>query len=301
MRLLISTVLPIALVALAGVWVGRAFAMDLRTLARLNIYVLLPALVLTGLYESSLPLSSTVGIVVGFLLNCGLLYLLAIALGKAFNLSANSHKSLVATTLMANSGNIGLPFVLFALGEAGLERGIVYLIASAIFIASFAPIILKGEGISTGLKLTFNMPVFWATLAGIALQGTGWQGFHWQIPPEADSALQLLSDAAIPVALLTLGIQLSCTNLLNFGRFELFAACLRLFVSPLTAYAIGRAIGLQGLDLSVLVMQSAMPVAVNTLIWVTELGGDTVQVARTIVISTVMSLVTLPMVLWLVN
>ncbi len=301
MRLLISTVLPIALVALAGVWVGRAFDLDLKTLAKLNIYVLLPALVLTGVYDSSLPLSSTVGIVVGFLLNCAVLYLLAIALGKAFKLSANSHKSLVATTLMANSGNIGLPFVLFALGQEGLERGIVYLVASAIFIASFAPIILKGEGVSTGLKVTLNMPVFWATLAGIALQGASSQGFDWQIPPEADSALQLLSDAAIPVALLTLGIQLSRTRLLNFSRFELFAACLRLFVSPLTAYAIGRAIGLQGLDLSVLVMQSAMPVAVNTLIWVAELGGDTAQVAKTVVISTVISLVSLPLVLWLVN
>ncbi|MEM9093165.1 MAG: AEC family transporter, partial [Cyanobacteria bacterium P01_F01_bin.53] len=85
------------------------------------------------------------------------------------------------------------------------------------------------------------------------------------------------------------------------GRYELFAAAVRLFVSPLSAYVIGRILGLQGLDLSVLVMQSAMPVAVNTLIWVAELGGDTVRVARTIVLSTLMSFFTLPLVLWLVT
>jgi malate permease and related proteins len=300
MRVLISTVLPIALVALAGVWVGRAFELDLKTLARLNVYVLLPPLVLTGVYDSTLPLSSTVGIVVGFLLNSAVLYLLAIALGKLFNLPVDSRKSLVATTLLANSGNIGLPFVLFALGQAGLERGIVYLVASAIFIASVGPIILKGEGIRTGLKVTLNLPVFWATLLGIALQLSAWQGLNWRVPAEVDSALQLLSDAAIPVALLTLGAQLSRTRL-NFGWFELFAAGLRLLVSPLVAYFIGRGLGLQGLDLSVLVMQSAMPVAVNTLIWVTELGGNTAQVAKTIVLSTVMSLISLPVVLWLVN
>jgi malate permease and related proteins len=300
MRVLISAVLPIALVALAGVWVGRAFDLDLKTLARLNIYVLLPALVLTGVYGSTLPLNSAVGIVVGFLLNCAALYVLANVLSQAFKLSANSRKSLIATTLMANSGNIGLPFVLFALGKAGLERGIVYLVASAIFIASAAPIMLKGEGITTGLKVTLKMPVFWAMLAGLALQGASWQGFNWPVPPAADSALRLLSDAAIPVALLTLGIQLSRTRL-DFGAFELFAASLRLWVSPLLAYAIGRGLGLQGLDLSVLVMQSAMPVAVNTLIWVAELGGDTAQVAKTIVLSTVMSFVSLPVVLWLVN
>ena len=300
MGVLISAILPIALVALAGVWVGRTFPLDLKTLARLSIYVLLPALVLTGVYDSTLALSSTVGIVAGFTINCAVLYAIAHLLGNLCKLSSESRKSLVATTLLANSGNIGLPFMLFALGEAGLERGIVYLIASAIFIASIGPIILKGKGISAGVKVTLKLPVFWATLLGVGLQIAASQGFNGQVPTEIDRALELLSDAAIPIALLTLGIQLSQTQL-NFGLYEFFAACLRLFVSPLTAYIIGRLLGLQGLDLSVLVMQSAMPVAVNTLIWVTELGGDTVRVARTIVLSTIMSLFTLPMVLWLIT
>ncbi|MFK8182596.1 MAG: AEC family transporter [Phormidesmis sp.] len=299
MSVLISAVLPIALVALVGIWVGRTFEIDLKSLARLNIYALLPALVLTGIYDSTLALGSAVGIVVGFVLNCAVLYALAYGLGKAFKLPSDRCKSLVATTLLANSGNIGLPFMLFALGEGGLERGIVYLIASAIFIASVGPVILKGQGLSAGVKVTLSLPVFWATLIGVMLQAIAWQGGSWQVPTELDRALDLLSGAAIPVALLTLGIQLSKTRL-SFGLYEFSAAALRLLVSPLTAYLIGRSLNLQGLDLSVLVMQSAMPVAVNTLIWVTELGGDTVRVAKTIVLSTLMSLITLPLVLSLV-
>ncbi len=295
MGVLISAVLPIALVALSGVWVGRVFDLDLKTLARLNIYVLLPALVLTGLYESTLKLSSAVGIVVGFLLYSIVLYLLSKGLGQALNLSEDSRKSLVATTLLANSGNIGLPFVLFALGEAALDRAVVYLIASAIFVASIGPIFLKGEGLKIGFQVTLKLPVFWATLIGIVLQV-----LTWQVPVPVDRALQLLSDAAIPTALLMLGIQLSRIRL-AFSLYELFAASLRLIVSPLTAYGIGRLIGLQGLDLSVLVIQSAMPVAVNTLIWVSEFGGDVRQVAKTIVLSTALSFLSLPVVLWLLT
>ncbi|MGC1309389.1 MAG: AEC family transporter [Phormidesmis sp.] len=295
MGVLISAVLPIALVALSGMWIGRAFPLDLKTLARVSIYVLLPALVLTGLYNSTLALGSAIGIVIGFLLNCGVLYLLTRALGKGFNLPLDTRKSLVATTLLANSGNIGLPFVLFALGEDGLARGVIYLVASAIFIASIGPIFLKGEGLTAGVKVTLNLPVFWATLAGITLKT-----LVWEVPVPIDRALELLSGAAIPIALLILGIQLSRVQF-SFGLYELSAACLRLLVSPLCAYGIGRLLGLQGLDLDVLVMQSAMPVAVNTLIWVTELGGDTVRVAKTIVLSTVMSLITLPLVLWLIT
>ena len=295
MGVLISAVLPVALVALSGVWVGRTFPLDLKTLARLNIYVLLPALVLTGLYDNTLALGSALGIVAGFLLNSIVLYLLAIALGKGLKLPLDTRKSLVATTLLANSGNIGLPFILFALGEAGLERAIVYLVASSISIAIAGPLILKGEGISAGVKVTLNLPVFWATLMGLALQA-----FAWSVPLAVNRALALLSDAAIPVALLTLGIQLARTQLV-FGRYELLSAGLRLLVSPLSAYGIGRLLGLAGLDLAVLVMQAAMPVAVNTLIWVTELGGDTVRVAKTIVLSTVLSFASLPLALWLVT
>lgn len=295
MGVLISAILPIALVAFCGVWIGRAFPLDLKTLTRINIYALLPALVLTGIYGSTVGLSAALGIVLGFILNCGVLYLLAVALGKVFRLPADSQKSLVATTLLANSGNIGLPFVLFALGDAALERAVVYLVTSAIFMASAGPVFLKGEGLLSGIDVTLKLPVFWAALVGIGLQGLA-----WEVAVPIDRALELLSGAAIPIALLTLGVQLSRTSL-KFGYYELFSAGLRLLVSPLTAYGIGLLLGLTGLDLAVLVMQSAMPVAVNTLIWVTEFGGDTLRVARTIVLSTMMSLVTLPLVLWLVS
>lgn len=302
---LVSAVLPVALVALVGVWIGQQFSLDLRTLARLNIYALLPALVLTGLYRSELALGSALGIVLGFLLNCAVLYGVAIALGNLFKLPADSRKSLVATTLLANSGNIGLPFILFSLGEAGLARAIVYLVASAIFIASVGPIILKGEGVAAGLQVTLRLPVFWATLGGIALlilnrSVSISDDRILALLTAVDRALELLSGAAIPTALIVLGIQLSQTQL-AFGLYELCAACLRLFISPLSACAIGRLLGLEGLDLTVLVMQSAMPVAVNTLIWVSELGGDRVRVAKTIVLSTMMSFITLPVVLWLMS
>lgn len=73
---------------------------------------------------------------------------------------------------------------------------------------------------------------------------------------------------------------------------------MRLLVAPLIAYLVGRTLSLEGLDLQVLVLQSAMPTAVNTFVLVTEFGGDAAWVARTVMISTLMSFVTLPLVLW---
>ncbi|MEO0455946.1 MAG: AEC family transporter [Cyanobacteria bacterium P01_A01_bin.114] len=293
MAILISAVLPIALVAMVGIYVGRSFDLDLKTLARLNIYALLPALVLTSLTETTLALGSAIALITAFLLNTALLYLLAVGLGRGLKLSTDEQKSLIATTLFANVGNMGLPFVLFSLGEAGLERAVVYLVGSSLMIASVFPIVLTRAGLRAGLNLTLRLPVFWATIAGLALQAGG-----SELPLPIERGMTLLAGGAIPIALLTLGIQLSQTQFV-FGRYELFGSGLRLIVSPLMAYGIGQLLGLSGLDLQVLVLQSAMPVAVNSLIWVTELGGDTVRVARTIVLSTLLSFLTLPTVLWL--
>jgi len=293
MAVLIAAVLPIALVALVGFAIGRAFPLDMQTLARVNIYAMLPALVLISLAETTLALGSALTIVATFLLNTALLYLVAVGIGRSLKFSPDEQKSLMATTLFANVGNMGLPFVLFALGEAGLERAVVYLIGSSLMIASLFPILLKGAGLRAGVKLTLRLPVFWAAMVGLALQAA-----DGALPESMQRGIALLGDGAIPLALLTLGIQLARTQL-AFGRYELLGAGLRLVVSPLLAYGVGRGVGLAGLDLQVVVLQAAMPVAVNSLIWVTELGGDAVRVGRTIVLSTFLSFFTLPVVLWL--
>ena len=293
MGILISAVLPIVLVALVGVWVGRMFTLERQTLARLSIYALVPALVLHSLAKTTLELGNAIAILTAFLIHTSLLYLLSVILGQLLKFSSDEKNSLIATTIFANVGNMGLPFVLFSLGEAGLERAIVYLVGSSLMTASVFPIVLKGEGVLQGLRYTVCLPVLWAAIAGILLQGSG-----TVMPLPIERGVTLMSEGAIPVALLMLGIQLSETPFI-FGRYELLGAGLRLIISPMIAFNIANLMGLTGIDRQVVVLQSAMPVAVNSLIWVTELGGDTVRVARTIVISTLLSLATLPIVLWL--
>lgn len=293
MDVLISAMLPVALAALVGVAVGRSFKLDMTTLARVSIYGLLPALVLTSLAESTLKPESALAIVFIFVVNTGLLYGIVAAIGRGLKLPPDAYKSLIATTIFANVGNMGLPFVLFSLGEAGLERAIVYLVGSSLLIATVFPILLKGDGIRAGINVTLRLPVFWAAMAGIALQAS-----QVAPPQPIERGIALLADGAIPLALLTLGIQLSQTRLV-IGGYELLGTALRLIVSPLLAYSVGHILGLTGLDLQVVTLQAAMPVAVNSLIWVTEFGGDRIQVARTIVLSTSVSFFTLPTILWL--
>jgi hypothetical protein len=100
--------------------------------------------------------------------------------------------------------------------------------------------------------------------------------------------------------LLILGMELADTRWVA-GRYEGVATVFRLVVSPVLAWGIGAFLGLQGLDLQVFILQSAMPAAVNSVVLVAEFGGDAGKVARTIVTSTFLSFLTLPLVLWLIT
>ena len=289
---LLPAIAPVALIILVGFIAGHTLAIERRSLTRLSLYVLLPALIASSLYGITLTAQRALLIGLGFWLVSALLYGLVYGGCRLLKVGALRQKTLLATTLFANTGNLGLPFITFALGETGLERAIVYLVSSSILLTTVGPTLLRGEGLATGLRTTLRLPVFWALLAGLTLQI-----LSLQLPFRLDEGLDWLGSAAIPVALLTLGMQLAKTHF-YLDLSVLAAAGLRLVLAPAIALSVGMTIGLQGQDLQVLVLQGAMPTAVNTFIWVTEFGGDADLVARAIVLSTLLSLVTLPSLLW---
>ncbi len=295
MTVLLPAIVPIGLIILIGFIAGKTLTLESQTLSGLTIYILSPALIIDSLYRTTLSAQSTMGLVTGFAITSLLLYLVVWGLSKTLKLTPLIQKSLIASTLFPNTGNLGLPLTSFALGAAGLERAVIYLIASSILISGVGPALIQGGGIGSGVRLALKLPLFWAILAGLTLRL-----LSVKLPLGLDSGIQQLGMAAIPIALIILGTQLANTHF-SVGIYEACAALIRLLLAPLIAYTIGQALQLSGLDLQVLVLQSAMPTAVNSVVLVTEFGGDAPRVARTIVFSTLMGFFTLPLVLWAVT
>ena len=292
---LLPAVLPVGLIILIGFIAGRKLPLQKQTLSQLTLYVLSPALVIDSLYRTELSLKTSVGLLSGFAVTSAIIYLIAKLLGKFTGLSPGLKTAVVAVALFPNNGNMGLPVVDFAFGPSGLARAIIYMIGSSILLFCFGPAIIKGEGVWSGLRLIVKLPLLWSILAGIGLRL-----LNWEIPWQLDTGIQKVGDAAIPIALILLGMQLANTNL-ALGIKELGGALIRLLVAPAIAYIVGMNLQLEGLDLQVLVLQSAMPTAVNSLVLVTEFGGDRDFVAKTIVTSTLLSFMTLPLILWLLQ
>ena len=288
-----SAIVSVSFIILLGAIAARTISLEAKALSQLSVYILAPALVADGLYRTNLSFQSAISILLSFALISVILYGIIWILGCYLKLPILTRKSLLATTLLPNNGNLGLPLIAFTLGDAGLERAIIYMIGSSILLFGIIPALLAGHSLSSGFRFTLKLPLVWAMLAGLSLRF-----FDLKLPFQLDTAIAQLGKAAIPIALLLLGVQLASTRF-GVGRYETVASGLRLGVAPLVAYGVGKLFHLTGLDLQVLVLQSAMPVAVNTIVLVTEFGGDSVKVARTIVTTTLVSLLTIPFILWL--
>lgn len=288
-----STVIPVAVIVAIGFLVGKTLLLDLPTLSRLSIYVLLPALIAYKMYRNTLTLDDCLGLIVGCVLTYGLMFLTAMVLGRG--LGNTVQKSLVLTSVMPNAGNMGLAVVLFTLGEPGLDRAIIYLLTSNILLFSITPAFLKGGGWRPGLSLTLKLPLVWAIPVGFALRL-----FGTSLPLKLDAGLEILAAAATPVAILILGIQIARSPL-KFSLYEGGASVLRLLGGAIIAYVVGKALGLGTLDLQVLVLQSAMPAAIVTFLIAQEFGGDAPRTVRVVVVSTLLSFLTLPLVLFVLS
>lgn len=291
MTTLLPAVLPVGLIILIGFVVGRTIGLQPSTLSQLALYVLSPALVIDSLYRTELSLNSSSRLLLGFTLTSVVIYVLVGVVNRLFKFSDPLGRAITAVVIFPNNGNMGLPVATFALGAAGLERAIIYMLGSSVLMFCFGPAMIRGKGLIEGVKLTLRLPLLWAILFGLGLRSLA-----IQIPWQLDKGIQQLGAAAIPIALILLGIQLSETRF-QPGIKEIVLAIARLIIAPMLAYSIGRLLQLETLSLQVLVLQSAMPTAVNSFVIVSEFGGDKDLVARAIVTSTLMSFITIPIVL----
>ncbi|MEX2501361.1 MAG: AEC family transporter [Trueperaceae bacterium] len=299
-QILLQVVVPAFVVVAAGAALGRAFRLEMTPINRVALYAAVPALVFSALADSDVAWTS-----VGLLLGGNAAYLVAMA-GVAWVagrlVPRRARRGLLATSLFANAANIMLPVTLFAFGHDGLQRALILYVWSAVLIFTLGPIVLGGgNAAERGGRLRFlaavaKLPVLWAALAGVAVNLIG-----ASVPLGLMRGVDLLGEAAIPLVLLTLGLQMHRTGVRAPSLTNLLGAALRLGVAPALAYLAAWAIGARGVDLAVLTLLGAMPPAVNNFMLALEFGGDAEEVAGTVITATFASVATLTVVLSLLQ
>lgn len=291
-----EVLLPVLVVVLVGYALRRSFPLDLASLNRVSLYALSPALIFTTLVRTRVDGEEALRLVLMAVLFCLAIGLLTLVGALPFRLDRAGTAALLLCTMFMNTGNFGLPISRFAFGEAGLQRALVFFIPQSVMAQVLAVLIaqMAGGDDRPAWRRVLRMPQIYAVLGGLLLRASG---LNLAERTDALGSLfqgaALLSDATLPFLLMLLGMQLAQGIAIEDRHLTALAVGLRLLVAPLLAYALGSALGLDGLSLRVGILQASMPTAVNMVLYSLEFGARPRFVAGVVVASTIASLVTL--------
>lgn len=294
----ISVVLPVFMMAGLGSIVGRFLGVSSRPISQVTLYIFSPALVCHSLANMVLP-TKDLGLIALFsLLLATVLYVFAFVGFKISRMDKKGRSAFVLTTLFMNAGNYGLPVALFAFGQAGLERAIIFFVVQATLSGTVAIYVASSSNLKPldAVQSVLRMPMVYATVLGLFMNIGG---LH--IPVYLSQPLELLGNAAVPSMLMVLGIQLSNRfSVEDLGALATVSV-LRLAVSAGVAYVLTVGMGITGLTQQVLVVLAAMPTAVFTIILASEFDARPKFVTGAVAVTTLVSIFTITPLITLVD
>ncbi len=296
--LFVEIILPIFLIVFSGYLLERFGQLDFRTLTNTSLYLLSPSLVFSALMKREVPLDLALNLFFFMLVYTALMTALAAALGRGLKMDRDARTALSLSTVFMNVGNFGLPLVYFAFGDAGLDVSILTFVVFNLPLSTLAIVMAQGSGapLLPAIRNTLRIPIFHAVLLALALKG-----LDLTLPVFLLRPVDLMGQAAIPLMLIMLGMQMARTHLVATPGFLTLAGVLRLLVAPAVAWFITPWFGLEGLARQVVVLQTSTPAAVLPLLYSLRFGARPDLVAGAIFTSTLASAGTLTLLLYLLK
>ena len=282
----LEIVAPVFLLAFVGfTWVKLGFEYRVEFVTRLGMSLATPCLVFVALMQSEMEPSSLGALsLAGFAAYA----LVAVLTWGLVQIGRLDRQTFLAPLSFSNTGNLGLPLALFAYGDVGLGYAVVVFGVSAVIQFTFGIWLVSGGGSPWRM---IQEPLVPATLLGALFLV-----MDWETPQFLTNALDLIGQMAIPIMLITLGVAVARLTIGSFAQPILLAA-LKVVISAGSATAVGLWFGLEPVAFGVLVLQVATPVAVTSYMLAEKYGADANAVAGLVVVSTLMSVLTLPVIL----
>jgi malate permease and related proteins len=231
----------------------------------------------------------------------------AALIAAVLRLSRESFGVFVQAGFRGNLAFVGLPLIVFALGDTErsgvLVAGALVALAALVPIANFLSVItlvtakhgMSLRLIPTVLKELAKNPLIISALIGGLL---GWLGVR--LPVMIDRPLELLGQTAVALALVSVGGALIELKVKSRISLAMLASAVKLLAVPALTYAIAMVLALPA-DMTLIAMIfAACPAASASFIMTSQIGGDRALAASCVVFSTLFSIVPLMAVLaWL--
>lgn len=287
---LFAVMAPVLIVAGIGyAWVrsGQSYPTDFVTRLVLNVGT--PCLVLSTLSRTEVDALAFGQMALACVAVSVIMGAIGLLLSRGL---AQDWKVLVPAYLFPNTGNMGLPISLYAFGEQGLALAVAFFLMLSVGHFTLGMLLSGAE--RSWRRLLVN-PIILSLCAALAVML-----LEVQLPRWLANTVNLLGGLSIPMMLITLGVSLASIRPRHIGLGMLLGG-LRILCGAAVGWAIAVALELPPLAQGVLVLQSAMPVAVFNYLFAVRANRSPEAVAGLVMCSTLLSFVLLPLLLvwWL--
>ena len=268
---------------------------DIDPFNKIVMYILLPCMIFHALYSADLSLLSKLGVlpfvILGASFSTGIVSYFIL---KQLKLDDITLWSVLITVMIANTGFMGYPVTLGIFGQEGFLRAIFCDIAtSAIFlILSFILIMKFGGTARTAVKKIAFFPPLWAVILGL-----GFNFFNIPVGSVIDNTVNYLGQGAIPLIMIALGLSIDFSAIKRSKSMIAFTSVMKLVFFPFVAFIIASQIGLIDLQYKISVVEAAMPSGMMSLLLAITYNLDYEMTSDCILINTVISLITLPIII----
>ncbi|WP_374720530.1 AEC family transporter [Parageobacillus toebii] len=296
--ILLHVILPLFFLVGLGAFLHRIFHFDMNTLSKLNVYVLLPAVGFTNIYESNMNGDVLLGVLAFLLLQNGALIAISTVMAKLMKLDRSLAATFQNTIVLNNSGNFGIPVsqLVFHQQPLGLSIQIVVTIFQNFLTNTYGVFNFISASEKKG-KMTAEFlknPIIYALLLGLLFRSV-----HIPVPSFIWNPLQNVANAFLAIALLTLGAQVAYINLRQLPPLLYLSVFSRLLLSPAVAAVIIFALHLEGVTAQALFIASSYPCSRNTALYALEYGHHPDYAAQAVFVSTLLSSATVTMIVYL--
>lgn len=292
--------LPIILLIGVGYGFQKIFKTDMRTFVKLQMYLIMPAMVFIRILETDYTASMMLVVAEYVALLMAGLYIISRVYSALMRFERPTRNATTNLMMLMNTGNYGFPLIdLTFQGDPVATASQVLIVLIQNIVGSTVGVYQASAGQAsrrTALLSIVKMPILYAIILGAVLRITSVAVPDFLLVP-----LQYLDNAFIGIALVSLGVQLAEVKLSEGMGRVLATSAVKILSAPLLGFALVLLLGIKGVLAQALIIGISTPVAVNTAVFAREFNNEPAYTAQVVAVTTVLCTLTLPVVIWFVR
>jgi predicted permease len=294
---LINQVIVLFIIMVVGFYAKKKKFLNAETdkgLSELLINITLPFMIVTSFnikYEAEMVANAKQILVYSFLIHIGLIF---ISKFFFFKFSKSKQQVFRFITIFCNVGFMGYPVLESIYGGTGVFYAAIFNIPFNLLVWTVGVMLYTGERDFKSIRKAITNPALMAVGIGMILFI-----FSIRLPMPIETSLKLVGSTTTPISMIIIGSMLAGLKFKNiFSDVSIYyATIVRLLVVPMIVYLVLKLLKVDEMLLNICVILQAMPAAVTTAIIAEKYGGDGLLASQCVFITTIVSVITIPIVI----